>query len=178
MPNRIDPLPDPYNRKTDRTREPTRVESGRTISATQPQSRMCARVYINVAQSVVPVDFIEWDAVKFDNGGFFTASANTRLTIPGAGGSKASGMWQIHTHVYFDVSGRSCLVSLYKNGVIAQQARAGDAAPVTIDSFIFDLDPVVGDYYQVQVSFSGASPINLAGDSSGTLTYFEIVHLW
>lgn len=186
MPAREDLPPDRFVKQAT-IRQPGRLvpKSPSVLGSTQTQRRMAVRVYKTADQAITTGGggtLVTWNVEDFDTSGLHdNAVNNTRLTIPGAGGSKASGLWLFNAQVRWAsniVGDRS--LRILKNGTIISQVDtpasftvAGARSQATI---VTQLDPVVSDYFEVQVLQTSGGDLNI--QSGITLSFFGAVHLW
>ena len=192
MANRIDPVADPFIDKILSeeigTRHPRRLESNRMISATEIQHRTVAKVALSVLGQVIPnatPTKVIWDTRIFDPDGIWNLT--TRLTVPGmvGGGSKTTGLWFIHSNITWQgtVAATKHSVRIFKNNALFAEFTEYPAVadPWTEAVQSFNLDPVPGDYYEVQVEQATGGAEGILGTALAPFdqfSYFELVHIW
>lgn len=183
MPNRIDPLPDPYIRKpNNNVREPSRTGTSATIGSTRPQQRMRAvAIRSTTPKTIANVTFtpIDFDSEQFDNAGLHDpVTNNTRLTIPSTG--LITGTWLLHGKVVWQAdAGGARLFRLIENAATILSVVTIPASTVANpcqDVWKYVDDPIAGTYYTLEVWQSSGANTTIA--TAATETYFELMHIW
>ena len=174
-----DPYAKPSSEQEQGTRHPSRFEPKQsTVSSTQPQQRIRARVHGSAATQSIPnnaATTLVFDTVDFDTAGLLVANG---FKIPSTG--KVTGTWLFHAHVTWAAAASGLrLADLLANGstIARDLIDAGGSDESSIDVQILVNDPTPGTSYTVAVTqTSGGGALNVDKDS--TRTYFEVIHLW
>lgn len=142
-------------------------------------SQYTARAYrssdVSIAYNTITA--IQWQAVSWDTGGFWTGASPTRLTCP----SGASGYYLVVAQVQADQGFGSFNVQIYQNGTLIAQTQGGMD---NIASGVGDHEPkqtvavlsvAVADYIEVKVILARTSGAPTTVQGGAAKTFVSIV---